>query len=140
MGRGSGKRVNVPESWLERCRQWRDDHGYSFQKVGEILAHAISRKQPFGSSTIHRYLSGEAATDELTEAFAKVMEVTPPHALPPFESEEHRLWCELGVRLTSVAPAVFARELQVILRIVQAHENAAMARSLDRLPTDDESS
>ena len=68
------------------------------------------------------------------------MDVAPPLPALPFETKEHRLWCELGARLDAVAPAVFARELQVIHRIVQAHENAAMARSTDRLPEDDESS
>ena len=138
MGRGRGKRVDVPDSWLDRCQRWRDEHGYSFQKLGEVLAKAINRKQPYGSSTIHRYLSGEAATDELTEAFARAMDVQAPAPMMPLASKEQRLWCELGVRLDAVAPVVFARELQLIQRIVEAHEAADRARGSDELLDDDE--
>ena len=115
-----GSAVSVPESWLEQCRQWRTSEGLSMVKTGSRLARAIRRGRPFGSSTIQRYLSGELATDELTEAFSKAMGVPSPIRI--VESERLQRWYALGDRLDQADRDTFDWELGRLERLVELAE------------------
>ena len=111
-----GSAISVPESWLEQCRNWRESKGMSMAEVGTQLARAIRRGRAFGSSTIHRYLSGQLVTDELTEAFAKVMGV--PNPIQIVESAKLQRWYALGARLDEVDEETFDWELGRLERLV----------------------
>ena len=122
-----GSAINVPESWLEQCRNWRQEQGLTAETAGIHLARAIKRGRPFAVATIRRYLTGALVTDELTLAFAKAMDVPYPAQI---ENEHHLLWYELGVRLDSADAETFASELTRLRRLV------AMAEELRDLKSD----
>ena len=110
-----GSAINVPDSWLEQCRQWRKDEGLTIVAAGAYLARAVKRGRPFGKATMRRYLTGELVTDELTEAFATVMGVPFPAQI---ENERHAEWYELGVRLENVNAESFSNELERLRHLV----------------------
>ena len=110
-----GSAINVPESWLEQCRRWRDEEGLTVEATGARLARAIKRGRPFGVATIGRYLSGSLVTDELTAAFAKVMGVPFPAQI---ENERHSEWYELGARLDNANAEAFSTELERLRQLV----------------------
>ena len=85
-------------------------------KTGTQLARAINRGRAFGSSTVQRYLSGELATDELTEAFSKAMGV--PSPIQIVESERLQRWYALGDRLDQADRETFDWELGRLERLV----------------------
>lgn len=111
-----GSAIAVPESWLEQCRTWRKEQRLTLEKTGIRLAKALKRTRPFAISTVRRYLLGELVTDELTMAFATLMER--PHPVQVLESEKHRRWCELGVRLDHGDSETFEAELARVERLV----------------------
>lgn len=111
-----GSAIAVPESWLEQCRAWRKEQGLTLEKTGVRLGKALKRGRPFAISTVRRYLLGELVTDELTMAFATMMKM--PHPVQVLETEKHRRWCELGVRLDQGDTETFEAELARIERLV----------------------
>ena len=111
-----GSSIEVPESWLEKCRQWRTEQGLTLEETGALVARSIRRNRAYGIATVQRYLSGVLVTDELTEAFAKAMNV--PHPITLLESPKHRKWCELGVRLDRGDTGTFDAELDRLERLV----------------------
>lgn len=98
-------------------------------EVGTQLARSIRRGRAFGSSTIHRYLSGQLVTDELTEAFAKVMGA--PNPIQIVESAKLQRWYALGARLDEVAEETFDWELGRLERLVSMAEELWQHRSDD---------
>ena len=112
-----GSSIKVPDSWLEQCRQWRQDQGLSLDETGVMLARAIRRGRAFANATVHRYLNGSLVTDELTRAFAQVMKV--PHPIQLLEDEKHRRWCELGVQLDQEDSETFDAELDRLERLMR---------------------
>ena len=124
-----GSAIHVPESWLAQCRKWRDSEGLSMAELCPRLARAIRRGRPFGSSTVHRYLSGQLVTDELTEAFSRLMNV--PNPIQVVESEKLQRWYALGARLDKADEETFDLELGRLERLVM------MAEKLHELSDDE---
>ena len=115
-----GSAIDLPESWLEQCREWRKSKNLLMGEVGAQLARAVRRGRPFGASTIQRYLSGQVVTGELTDAFAKAMGVVSPIQI--VESERLRAWYGLGERLESSDPETFEWELGRLRHLVALTE------------------
>ena len=123
-----GSAVSVPESWLEQCRQWRKDQGLTIDAAGTHLARAIRRARPFSEATVRRYLRGALVTDELTRAFAKVLNMPPPVEI---EDEQHQEWYDLGVRLARADGDVFESELLRLRQLVTMAEALKVRESDD---------
>ena len=115
-----GSSIDVPESWLEQCRGWRQEQGLSLEETGAALARAVRRVRAFGTSTVHRYLTGRVVTDELTQAFAKAMKV--PYPIQVLDSPRHQQWCDLGVRLDEADAEAFEAELKRLQHLVDMAE------------------
>ena len=115
-----GSSISVPESWLEQCREWRKEQNLTLKETGSYLGRVMRRGRPYALATIRRYLIGDLVTDELTQAFAKAMDVL--HPIQVLETPHHQRWCELGVRLDKGDADTFKAELDRLERLVSMVE------------------
>lgn len=122
-----GNKIEVPEHWLDRCRTWVDEHDETVRSLGPKLAGAIDRPRPFSKATVSCYLRGERITDELTEAFSRLMGVSFPVFMP--ESNEQQRWFELGAELEQVDPELFVEELEHVEELVETSKKLARLRA-----------
>ncbi|MEM9487635.1 MAG: hypothetical protein AAGC55_00755 [Myxococcota bacterium] len=74
----------------------------------------------YNKGTISRYLSGEVVTDEITRAFAALMNVPYPAMFP--ETSAAREWCALGIRLEKADPESFGAALVHARKLLEAAE------------------
>lgn len=95
--RSRGRSVRVPVEWLEQVRRWKD--GRNIAQLRVELGQAMGRERPVSRTRLHAYLSGESATREMTEAFARLMGVPPPVITAPLDDPDIARWCDLGKRL-----------------------------------------
>ena len=125
--KGRGNKIVVPEHWLQQCRDWVADNGETMRSLGPKLAEAIERSRPFGKATVSCYLRGERVTDELTRAFAHLMDVSFPVPVP--KSAEQRRWSELGAELDEVDHDLFLEELEHVEDLVDTSKKLARLRA-----------
>ena len=129
--KGRGNKIVVPEHWLERCRAWVQEQEETVRSLGPKLGAVIDRETPFSKATVSCYLRGERVTDELTEAFARLMGVSFP--VPQPKNDAQRRWFELGVELDEVDHELFLEELEHVEELVETCKK--LARLLGGRPT-----
>lgn len=113
-----GRGHRVPDSWLQQCNQYKERTRKTLSELGRELAEAIGRNRPLATSTVHDYLIGRIVTEELTEAWAKLMETLPP--VIGGDDDEVQEWCDLGRQFKAESPETFRRELEALRKVVSA--------------------
>ena len=117
--RKRGRPVKVPAQWLATIRAYWEDSGKTLAKLGEELAVIMGAPEPFSPRRVHEYIHGKT-TDEMTRAWATLMNVAPPVV----GVDDPRLleWLEVGRRLLAQTPDRFGDELAAISELVEALE------------------
>lgn len=125
--RQRGKSLTVPEIWLEQVRDFCRDK--TLRNLGKELAPLMGRDSPVPHTTVHEYIKGRVVTEELTNAFAKLMGVPPPVTGSNTDPELQE-WCDLGRRLKHEATERFRVELEALREAVVALERYSKRRDV----------
>lgn len=118
--RQRGRTLRVPESWLAQVRAFWEHSGKTLQQLGVELAPLVGEERPLLPRRVHDYINGKSTTEEMTAAFAKLMETRPP--VLGLDGPEIQRWCAAGQRLLEHAPEQFQAELLAVERLLSALE------------------
>ncbi len=118
--RKRGRTIRVPEQWLAEVRDFWSRSGKTLAALGADLAPLLGEARPLVPRRVHDYIQGNITTEELTDAFARLMGVDPP--ILGIEDPDIVQWCNIGRRLKAQTGDVFHEELARLLELVEVLE------------------
>lgn len=113
--------MRVSAQWLAAVRAYWDSSGKTLRHLGVELAEILGEPRPLVPRHVHDYIQGTSTTEELTAAFAQLMDVPPP--ILGIEDDEIVRWCEIGQRLKAQTPDRFREELDALSALVDTLES-----------------
>lgn len=100
--------------------------GMRYRDLGEAVARAVGRKQPFSVQSVSDFFLGRRYSLQLVEGISTVLDLP----LPPVSSGDADLqrWADLGAKLQRYAPQQFQDDLAALAEVVEALEKYALRK------------